>query len=187
MSLITIFFIAVGLAADAFAVSVANGIALKSHYKMYCSLIFGFYFGFFQFIMPIIGFFMGTLFSEAFGSISQWIAFMLLVLIGFKMINESVKNKAGCVNILEIRYILSLKNMCILSVATSIDACAVGVSLALTQTPLLLSSVIIGLVAFVCSGIGVYIGNKIGGLFQKSSGIIGGIILISIGFKILLT
>ena len=183
MGLIAIWFIAVSLAADAFAVSVANGIAMKSHYKLYCSLIFGFYFGLFQFIMPIIGFYMGNFFSDAFENFSQWIAFGMLVLIGIKMIYDTIKNKEKnkTLSCLGLRCILSVRNMCILAIATSIDACAVGVSFAMTRTPLILSSVIIGAVAFVCSGVGVFLGNKAGGLFQNSAGIVGGLILIIIG------
>jgi len=188
MSPITILLIAGGLAADAFAVSIANGIAMKHQYKLYCSLIFGFYFGLFQFIMPVFGFFMGNFFTGVFESVSQWIAFGLLVLIGIKMIYESTKNKNyEFVKDFELSKILSVKNMCVLAVATSIDACAAGVSLALTHTPLLSSSIIIGAVAFVSSALGVYAGNKIGGLFQKSAGVIGGLILIIIGIKILLS
>ena len=188
MDFITVFFLAIGLAADAFAVSVANGIAMKKCYKLYCSLIFGFYFGLFQFIMPIIGYFLMNLFSGAFMNISNWIAFSLLLMIGVKMIYET-KNKDGHTTerLVKLNNILSVKNMCILAVATSIDACAVGVSFALTQTPPLVSSIIIGVVAFVCSGAGVFIGHKIGGLLQKSAEIVGGFILIAIGFKILLT
>jgi len=187
MDCITVFFLAIGLAADAFAVSVANGIAMKHQYKLYCSLIFGFYFGLFQFIMPIIGYFMMNLFSEAFESVSNWIAFSLLALVGVKMIYETMKNRDdGFGKDCKLSYILSVKNMCILALATSIDACAAGVSIALTRTPLLLSSIIIGLVAFAGSGAGVFLGYKIGRLLKKSTGVIGGFILISIGFRILL-
>ena len=187
MNFIAVLFIAVGLAADAFAVSVANGIAMKHSYKLYCSLIFGFYFGLFQFVMPVIGFFVGSLFSDRFENFSQWIAFGLLAVIGVNMIHETLKHRSDKDSVSELDRIFSVKNMCILAVATSIDACAAGVSFALTRTPWLLQSVIIGVVAFIFSAVGVFIGNKIGGLLHKSAGIIGGLILVFIGLKILLT
>ena len=187
MNLVTVFFIAVGLAADAFAVSVANGIAMKNCYSLYCSLVFGFYFGLFQFVMPIIGFYMGKLFTGALESYSGWIAFGLLAVIGAKLIYETLKNEKENECSIKMGKILSIKNMSVLAVATSIDACAVGVSLALTGTPLLLPAAVIGFVAFGFSAAGVFIGKQIGGLLNKGAGVIGGVILISIGIKILLT
>ncbi|MDR1559654.1 MAG: manganese efflux pump MntP family protein [Clostridiales bacterium] len=187
MNLLTVLFAAVGLAADAFAVSVANGIALKRCYKLYCSLIFGFYFGLFQFIMPIIGFYLGQSFTDEFEDFSHWIVFGLLALIGVKMIYETLSNREEDETVCDTRQILSVKNMCVLAIATSIDACALGVSFALVRTPVLVPSIVIGVVAFVFSGVGVFLGNKLGGFFHKSAGIVGGVILIGIGIKILLT
>jgi len=187
MNLFTVSFLAVGLAADAFAVSVANGIVMKKCYRMYYSLMFGFYFGLFQFAMPIIGFYLGIMFTGVIESFSNWIAFGLLSLIGAKMIYEALKNEMENECGVNIDQILSVKNMCILAVATSIDACAVGVSFALTKTPLILPAVIIGVIAFCFSAAGVFIGKQIGGLLNKGAGIIGGLILIIIGIKILLT
>jgi len=187
MNLITIVFIAVGLAADAFAVSVANGIAMRNHYRFYYSLLFGFYFGLFQFVMPIIGFYLGRMLSGVFVNFSNWIAFGLLAAIGLKMIYESVKNNDENMRAEAAGQILSVKNMCVLAIATSIDACAVGVSFAMTRTPLYLPAVIIGLTAFVFSAAGVYIGKQIGGLLNKGAGVAGGLILIVIGVKIILT
>jgi putative Mn2+ efflux pump MntP len=185
MSLFNIFLIAVGLAADAFAVSVANGIAMKRNYKFYYSLIFGFYFGLFQFIMPVIGYYLGTLFMGAIDDWSAWVAFGLLVIIGAKMIWETYhEEQSGVANTLE--HMLSVQNMCMLAIATSIDALAVGVSFALMHIAPLGASGVIGVVAFVLSAIGVIIGNKVGNLFQKGAGWAGGIILIGIGVKILL-
>ena len=187
MNLFTVSFVAVGLAADAFAVSVANGIAMKQSYRLYCSLLFGFYFGLFQFIMPIVGFYMGRLFTGGVENFSSWIAFGLLALIGVKMIYEAFKNEKDNEFGVKMDQILSVKNMCVLAVATSIDACAVGVSFALTDTPLLLPAVIIGVIAFCFSAAGVFIGKQIGSLLNKGAGIIGGLILIIIGINILLT
>ena len=186
MNLVTVSFVAVGLSADAFAVSVANGMAMKKFYKLYCSLLFGFYFGLFQFIMPIIGFYMGKAFSGVMESFSNWIAFGLLALIGVKMIVEALKNRKGSECPVKLENILSVRNMCVLSVATSIDACAAGVSFALMRTPLLMPAVIIGVVTFCFSAAGVYIGCKVGSLLNRGAGILGGMILIFIGLKILL-
>ena len=188
MDLVTVFAVAIGLAADAFAVSIANGILMKDKYRFYYSFLFGLYFGFFQFTMPMIGYFMGSFFSESFERFSNWVAFGLLFFIGIKMIYESIKNKDKneSDSELKLKQIVSVRNMCLLALATSIDAGAVGVSFALTQTPLLQSSIIIGVVAFIGSAFGVYLGNKAGGLFQKGAGVVGGVILVLIGFSILL-
>ena len=187
MNLVTVVFLAAGLAADAFAVSVANGIAMKNCYKLYYSLVFGFYFGLFQFGMPVLGFFLGRILSGVFEDISNWIAFGLLAVIGAKMIYESLKDGNDDTCGVQIDRIFAAKNMCVLALATSIDACAVGVSFAMTDTRPLPPSVIIGAVTFVFSAAGVYIGKQIGGLLNKSAGVIGGLILLVIGFKMLIT
>ena len=187
MDLVTIVFVAVGLAADAFAVSVANGIAMRNQYRLYCSLIFGFYFGLFQFVMPIIGFYLGQMLSGVFVKFSNWMALGLLAVIGLKMIYESLKNKDEMMPGEVTGHILAVRNMSVLAVATSIDACAVGFSFAMTGTPLYLPASIIGLTAFIFSAAGVYIGKQIGGLLNKSAGVVGGLILIVIGVKIILT
>jgi len=186
MNIVTVLFVAVGLAADAFAVSVANGMVMKKSYKLYYSLIFGFYFGLFQFIMPIAGYYMGKLFTGLMESFSNWAAFGLLMFIGVKMIYETLESRKEKERAPQLDYILSVRNMLVLAVATSIDACAVGVSFALTRTAWLLPSVIIGVAAFGFSAAGVFIGSKIGGLLNRGAGIIGGLILIFIGFRILL-
>jgi len=186
LDLVTVFAVAVGLAADAFAVAIANGIVMKDNYRFRYSLIFGLYFGLFQFIMPMIGYLMGSFFSESFERFSNWVAFGLLFFIGVKMIYESIRNEGENKINCDLKQILSVRNMCILALATSIDAGAVGVSFALTQTPLLQSSIIIGVVAFIGSAFGVYLGNKAGGLFKKGAGVVGGVILVLIGFSILL-
>ncbi|MDR2648627.1 MAG: manganese efflux pump MntP family protein [Clostridiales bacterium] len=187
MNILTVFLAAAGLAADAFAVSLASGIAMKRDYKLYYSLLFGFYFGLFQFIMPIIGFYLGQIVTGAFEDFSHWIAFGLLAAIGVKMIYESLTTWESDETVVDPDQILSVKNMCALAVATSIDACALGVSFALTRTPPLMPSIVIGAVAFVFSGAGVFLGYKIGGFLHKNVGIAGGVILLGIGVKILLT
>ncbi len=196
MSLVNIFFIAVGLAMDAFAVSIANGISLK-RYKPTFSLIFGFYFGLFQFMMPLIGFYVGSSFSRFISDYDHWIAFGLLSLIGGKMIWETFRNESQddpnapkSDHLEDERRILSPKNMVMLAIATSIDALAVGVSFALMKVNILLCASVIGVVAFVLPAIGIWagfsIGKRLGSMFQSLSGRFGGIVLIIIGVKILL-
>jgi putative Mn2+ efflux pump MntP len=177
----SVFLIALALAADAFAVSVANGIVMK-RYSFKYSLIFGVYFGVFQFAMPIAGYAVGRTFSAAVHSWSSWFAFALLLLIGFKMIWESTKPQETDT----INGVCSVKNMSALALATSLDAMAVGVNFALMGVNLLTASATIGIVAFVLSAAGVAIGQKAGGFLQKGAERIGGAILILIGFRILL-
>jgi putative Mn2+ efflux pump MntP len=185
LDVFTVFAVAIGLAADAFAVSVANGIVMKDNYKIYYSLIFGLYFGLFQFIMPLIGYFTGSLFSESFEHFSNWVAFGLLFFIGAKMVYEALKNEAENEIIADLKHMVSVRNMCFLAIAVSIDAGAVGVSFAFTGTPLLQSSIIIGVVAFVGSAFGVYLGYKAGELISKGAGVVGGVILVLIGFSMI--
>ncbi|MBQ9518736.1 MAG: manganese efflux pump [Firmicutes bacterium] len=189
MSLFEIFVIAVSLAMDAMAVSASNGLALKkAGIKHAC--IFGLYFGGFQCLMPIIGFFCGIGFGGYIEMIDHWIAFGLLSVIGGKMIYESLKNDDdGEENIRsDEEKIMSPQNLVMLAVATSIDALAVGVSFALTKNVnIWLSAAIIGIVAFALSFVGVLGGKQIGGKFEKHAALIGGIVLIIIGSRILIT
>ena len=185
MGIISTFLIAVGLAMDAFAVAITNGLALKK-VKIIHAFKFGAFFGFFQFIMPVIGWFCSKNFSHAIEKFDHWIAFILLFIIGGNMFIETFEKSKN--NIFD-ENILSFKNMVMLSVATSIDALAVGVSFAFIQSDKGLNiwnaSLIIGIVAFIMSYIGLIIGKKIGNMFQKNAERIGGLILIGIGIKIL--
>jgi putative Mn2+ efflux pump MntP len=182
MSAASIFLIALGLAADAFAVSIANGIVMK-RYKISYSLIFGCYFGIFQFLMPVAGFYAGRAFTDSIRQWSSYIAFGLLALIGAKMIHESFSSEnddeetGG--------KMFAPGRMCMLALATSMDALAVGFSFALLDVPLVAAASIIGSVAFVLSGLGVAIGKKAGQIFRKGAERIGGLILIAIGVQIL--
>lgn len=178
---ISIFLIAVSLAMDAFAVSICNGIAIKK-IKPVHPFIFGFSCGFFQFIMPLIGYFLASKFKAQIEFMDHWIAFMLLLAIGVNMIYETFKDEEE--NVIE--NVFTLKNILMVSVATSIDALAVGISFVAIDTNILISSVIIGIVAFIFSFTGILLGKKIGVLFQKNAERVGGIILIVIGFKILI-
>ena len=188
MSLVEIFIIAVSLAMDALAVSASNGLALKKANAGHAA-VFGLYFGGFQFFMPIIGYFCGIGFGSYIEMVDQWVAFGLLTLIGGKMIWDSRQDDDEKTDEeADEKRIMSVKNMVMLAVATSIDALAVGVSFALTDNVnIWLSSAIIGIVAFVLSFVGVLAGKSIGSRFEKYSACIGGIVLIIIGLRILIT
>ncbi len=173
-------FISVGLAMDAFAVSVCKGLSMKKmNWKSI--VIIALYFGIFQTLMPIIGYFFGATFSSIVEKIDHWIAFILLALIGKNMIKESFDDE------LEKRNDnIDFKTMFILAIATSIDALAVGVTFAFFKVNLLLSISIIGIITFFLSIIGVFLGFKFGDKFQNKAELFGGSILILIGLKILL-
>ena len=146
------------------------------------ALICGFWFGFFQALMPTIGYFLGAQFQEFIESYDHWVAFDLLCFIGVNMIREALSEKDEESN----SSALDVKTMFLLAIATSIDALAVGVSFACIQVKLWSSVFIIGLTTFFFSVLGVKIGNVFGSKYEKSAGIFGGIILILIGLKILL-
>ena len=188
MSLIEIFVIALSLAMDALAVSASNGLALKKANAGH-AVVFGLYFGGFQFIMPVIGYFCGLGFGSYIEMIDHWVAFGLLSVIGGKMIWDSRQPDSDEKDeVLDEKRIMSAKNLVMLAIATSIDALAVGVSFALTDNvDIWLSSAIIGIVAFVLSFAGVLAGSRIGSRFEKYSACIGGIVLIIIGLRILIT
>lgn len=180
MSIFEIGFIGLGLAMDAFAVSVCKGLSMKK-FNIKKMIIIGIYFGFFQFLMPIIGFFLGNSFEEIVKNIDHWIAFVLLGIIGFNMIKESFDDEIEKIN-----DNVDFKTMIVLAIATSIDALAVGITFAFYNVNILLSSVFIGIITFVLSCIGIRIGFKFGDKFQSKAEFVGGIVLILIGLKILL-
>ena len=182
MSLLNIILIAFSLSMDAFAVSISNGLILKKD-KINAALKFGLFFGLFQFIMPLIGFYAASLFQSQIEALDHWIAFVLLFTIGSKMIHETFKKDEDAKND---ESVTSLKNLIMLAIATSIDALAVGVSFAFFDINIFASSAIIGLITFALSFFGVIIGEKIGYKFSKNAERIGGAILIIIGFKILI-
>lgn len=179
MKLFEIVLIAFGLAMDAFAVSVCKGISMKKiDYKK--AIIIGLYFGIFQGLMPVIGYLFGINFQALISNIDHWIAFILLAIIGGKMISEAFGDDSD-----EINDDLSIKTMLILAIATSIDALAIGITFAFLNVNIITSSLIIGIITFILSVIGVKIGARFGDKFGKRAEIIGGIILILIGVKIL--
>ena len=180
MNFIELLLIAVGLSMDAFSVSICKGLTTKK-FSWRMALICGLWFGGFQVLMPIIGYFLGAQFQELIEAYDHWVAFGLLFLIGANMIREAVWGKEEKQD-----GSLGFKTMFLLAIATSIDALAVGVSFACIQVKLWSSVVIIGLTTFLFSVLGVKIGNVFGSKYEKSAGIVGGIILILIGLKILL-
>ena len=182
MGFLELFILAVGLSMDAFAVSVCKGLAMKkaSWKAQFCC---GAWFGGFQALMPLIGYFLGTLFLDAISAIDHWIAFGLLVLIGVNMLREALGKEEEETADAD----LSVKTMFILAVATSIDALAVGISLAMAGVgSIWLAVLLIGVTTFVLSAIGVRVGNVFGSRYEKRAETVGGVILILLGVKILL-
>ena len=178
MSLWELLILAVGLSMDAFAVSVCKGLSVKK-LKTKHMLTVGAYFGGFQALMPLLGYILGIQFQSMIQQFDHWIAFVLLVLIGLSMIKES-REEAENLN-----DSFSFMTMLPLAVATSIDALAVGVSMAFMPVDILSSAGIIGIVAFVLSVVGGLVGRRLGCLFQRRAELVGGLVLIGIGVKIL--
>lgn len=186
MSFFELFVVAVSLAMDAFAVSVSNGLMLPK-IRIRHALVFGMFFGIFQFMMPLIGYLLASRFSAYIESVDHWIAFILLALIGGNMIRESFSDDDEDDIQAKQANIMSVRNLTMLAVATSIDALAVGVTFALVPSGnMWVSCGIIGIVAFVLSFIGVMLGKKISGVFQSYAERVGGIVLVIIGLKILI-
>lgn len=184
MNLISISLIAVGLAMDAFAVSLTTGIILKKNKDILKnSLIIAAYFGFFQALMPLIGWFVGLQFKEYIEKLDHWIAFILLSFIGIKMIYGAIKKKCDQEEAIDP---LNKKTLLFLAIATSIDALIIGLSFALLEVSIISATLIIGIITFIICFIGVYLGKRFGQIFKGKAELIGGAILIFIGFRILL-
>lgn len=185
MGIIELLFTGVGLAMDAFAVSICKGLGMKkiNHFHAFMISLF---FGGFQALMPFIGWIAGRSFASYIESIDHWIAFVLLVIIGGKMLFETMKEELPDTEEQEKTDSLDYKELFLLAIATSIDALAVGVSLAFLGVNIWLAIAIIGIVTFAISYAGVGIGYQFGHRFEKGAQIAGGIILIMIGLKILL-
>jgi manganese efflux pump family protein len=180
--------IALALSTDAFAVSIASGICV-AELSFRHALRASFFFGIFQFAMPIIGWFLGGTFRRYIQGFDHWIAFGLLAFVGGKMIRESfgVKDPHACSDEEKSKSdIRSLKTLLLLSVATSIDALAVGLSYSMIHSPIFLPSLVIGLVTFALSMVGVEFGKRVGAKFERWAVVAGGVVLIGIGVKLLL-
>ena len=173
-----LFILAVGLSMDAFAVSVCKGLSLgKIKAKHMC--LAGIWFGGFQALMPLVGYFLGSFFADVITKYSHWIAFALLAFLGAKMIKESFESE-------ELDDNMGWKTMVVLAVATSIDASAVGVTFAFLDVNILFAVILIGVTTFAFSAAGGKIGSVFGEKYKSKAEIAGGIILILIGLKILL-
>lgn len=177
MNLFDIILTSLALASDAFAVSICKGIIIKKNKKKK-TLIIASYFGIFQGLMTLIGYLFGSIFYEIIVSFDHWIAFVFLSIIGINMIIESFKSEQFSDSI-------NFKEMIFLSVATSIDALVVGITLSLFSLNIILAIIIITLITFLLSFIGVLFGSKIKEKINVKLEMIGGIILILLGFKIL--
>jgi putative Mn2+ efflux pump MntP len=171
--------IAVGLSMDAFAVAVCKGLAQHQH-SVKNSLITGVYFGGFQALMPLIGYFLGKQFASAITSVDHWIALALLSIIGINMIRESRSCDVKTSNS------FGFKNMVVLSLATSVDALAIGITFAFLQVDIVPAVLTIGVITFAISFAGVKLGSVFGSKFKSKAEIAGGVILILMGLKILL-
>ena len=182
MSVVELFILAVGLSMDAFAVAICKGLCMRKVTIKKVGIV-GLYFGLFQAGMPMIGYILGSQFSDKISSIDHWIAFILLSLIGISMIKESLEKeeKSECKTEEEE---LSFKNMSILAVATSIDALAVGVTFAFLKVNIIPAVSFIGITTLVLSMIGVKIGNIFGVKYKSKAELVGGIILILMGINI---
>lgn len=181
MSIIEIALIGVGLAMDAFAVSICKGLAMRRmNYKK--AIIIAAFFGVFQALMPALGYVLGTTFANKIAAIDHWIAFILLALIGANMIKEALSSDDDECQDDSLR----LGDLIMLSIATSIDALAVGITFAFFNVSLLLSVSMIGIITFIICVIGVKIGNVFGEKYKSKAELAGGLILIVMGAKILI-
>ncbi|MBE5929177.1 MAG: manganese efflux pump [Lachnospiraceae bacterium] len=194
MGIIELIVLAVGLAMDAFAVSVCKGLAMKQISFKNASVC-GVWFGFFQGIMPLIGYLAGISFSTYIVKYDHWIAFALLAAIGINMIREVFSEESGCEFCESVDSSLGFKVMLMMAIATSIDALAVGITFVCVPVSIFTSfgthintvaaSLIIGTITFVISSVGVYIGGIVGLKYKKKAEIFGGIVLLILGIKIL--
>lgn len=179
MGIIQLCLIGLGLAMDAFAVSICQGLKMQK-INLKQTITIALFFGGFQGIMPFIGWLLGKNFETYITSFDHWIAFALLLIIGGKMIIESFEANDSC------EVTNSLKDLVLLAIATSIDALAVGITFAFLKTSILLPVLLIGIITFILCIFGVIIGNKFGSRYKNKAEFLGGIILILIGLKILI-
>ena len=175
MGIIELILISIGLAMDAFAVSICKGIKMTSK-KTWHIIVIALFFGGFQMLMPIIGWFLGSRFESYITSFDHWIAFILLLIIGGKKDSDDE----------ELVTKFDVKEIFVLAIATSIDALAVGITFAFLKVNIMLASSLIGSITFILAIVGVLIGSVVGGKFKNKAELLGGIILILIGVKILL-
>ena len=180
MGIIELLLLAAGLSMDAFAVSVCKGLSVEKTEVKHMAIA-GIWFGGFQALMPIIGYFLGSTFMKYISAIDHWVAFILLFLIGLNMIKESFAAEEEAVS-----SSFAFKTMLVMAVATSIDALAVGITFAFLKVNIFLSAALIGITTFAFSAAGIKIGGIFGCKFKSKAELAGGIILILLGTKILL-
>lgn len=180
MGIVEIILISIGLGMDAFAVAICKGLSMKKmNWKK--AFIIALYFGVFQALMPFLGYELGINFKDAIQEVDHWIAFILLASIGINMIREALKKDDDDVN-----DDVGFKTMIVLALATSIDALAVGVTFAFLEVQIAIPIIMIGIITFIMSFVGVKIGNYFKDKFKDKAEILGGIILIAMGAKILI-
>lgn len=187
MGFVELFVVAVGLSADAFAVAVCKGLCMR-RVNWRHALVIALFFGGFQALMPLVGWALGTQFAALITPVDHWIAFGLLALIGAKMIWDAVHDDGGdpAESCPAEGAPLDLRELTLLAVATSIDALAVGVTLAFLGVSIGWAMAVIGLTTFALSFAGVAVGNQFGARFEKPAALAGGVVLVLIGTKILL-
>lgn len=178
MSFIDILFTGVGLSMDAFAVSICKGLMIRE--KIYVkAIVVGLYFGFFQMIMPLVGFYLGSIFNSSIFNYGYWISFFTLSFIGFNMIRDADNEENSNDSI-------SFVTMIPLAIATSIDALTIGFTFSFFKIDIIMSVIVIGIITFFVSFVGVFMGNVFGSSYRKKSQILGGLILLLISFKIII-
>ena len=182
MDFFEILMIGVGLSMDAFAAAVCKGLGMRRTSAKNIITV-GIFFGGFQALMPLFGYFLGKQFEQYIVSVDHWIAFCLLAFIGGKMIYDTLREEEETGEVLDK---LDMKELFTLAVATSIDALAVGISMAFLRVDILPAVCLIGVTTFLLASLGVVIGNKFGVRFKKKATLAGGFILIAIGLKILM-
>ena len=185
MEIWEIVMVSLALAMDAFAVSICKGLASKEK-CIKTGIVCGLWFGFFQGLMPFLGWLLGTTVAGYVEKYSAWIAFILLAFLGFKMIKEAISERGNSEEISDNDSSLAPKIMVVYAVATSIDALAAGLTFAALEVNIILAVSLIGIITCVCSFLGSIIGAKIGAKFKTKAEIAGGIILIVIGLKVLI-
>ena len=185
MGFFEIFMIGVGLSMDAFAVAICKGLNMH-RLDQTQTLVIALFFGGFQALMPFLGWLLGRQFEAYITSFDHWIAFALLTFIGGRMIWEVVRKKEDASNSASCGQKLDIKELLILAIATSIDALAVGVTFALEGTDIALAACLIGLTTFTLSPIGLLVGHRFGLRYKSKAELVGGLVLIGIGLKILL-
>jgi len=179
MNLISLLFVSIGLSMDALAVSICKGLSADQITFRHCALT-GLYFGSFQTLMPLTGYLLGSGFSDRISQLDHWIAFLLLSVIGIKMLSDARRGDDG------IDASFSIHSMLPLALATSIDALAVGTGFALLNISLFPTIALIGAITFLLSALGVRLGSLFGNRFRALPQLIGGIILLMMGIKILI-